>query len=223
MSSSRRWQDLPSVRPCDRSSRSPTTCRCEVETRPERSRAGRDRGDVGVHFRPRAHSSSPRYRAESPGSIGGTGPPMSFGPASTGPPTGSSSMCATTAFGRHRWGERPGDPAIAESYAREHLDRVPRLVPIYGHRYLTADPAHASSPVFSVYQTDVIYYGDNLLDYIASPTTSGVDLLPGQRRPVQSPSSRDSIIALAIRGRVERSIRCNSRRTDVDDHRPPGG
>lgn len=65
------------------------------------------------------------------------------------------------------WAERPGDPATAESYAREQLDRVPRLVPIYGHRYLAADPAYVPSPVFSVYQTDVIYYGDNLLDYIA--------------------------------------------------------
>lgn len=65
------------------------------------------------------------------------------------------------------WGERPGDPSLAERCARDQLSRVPRLVPIYGHRYMAADSAYAPSPVFSVYQTDVIYYGDNLLDYIS--------------------------------------------------------
>lgn len=35
------------------------------------------------------------------------------------------------------------------------------------HRYLTADPKYRPSPVFSVYQADVIYYGDDLLDYVA--------------------------------------------------------
>ena len=42
-----------------------------------------------------------------------------------------------------------------------------KLVPLYAHRFLPAAPAQEPSPVLSVYQTDVIYYGDNLLDYIA--------------------------------------------------------
>lgn len=70
------------------------------------------------------------------------------------------------------WGERPEDAAAAEGKARAQLDRVPSLVPIYAHRYLAADPAYVPSPVFSVYQTDVIYYGDNLLDYIAHEFSS---------------------------------------------------
>jgi hypothetical protein len=40
------------------------------------------------------------------------------------------------------------------------------MVPIYGHRYLPAEPAAQDPPVFSIYQTDVIYYGDDLLDYV---------------------------------------------------------
>jgi hypothetical protein len=47
------------------------------------------------------------------------------------------------------------------------MAKVPTLIPIYGHRYLPAAPAPAGSPVFSVYQTDVVYCGDNLLDYVA--------------------------------------------------------
>ena len=65
------------------------------------------------------------------------------------------------------WDERPEDAAIAESYARRRLNEVPRLLPLYGHRFMATDPAYVPSPVFSVYQTDVIYYGDNLLDYVA--------------------------------------------------------
>jgi hypothetical protein len=65
------------------------------------------------------------------------------------------------------WGDRPEDRRIAEQQAREHLAQVPKLIPIYSHRCLPTDPAPVPSPVFSVHQTDVIYYGDNLLDYVA--------------------------------------------------------
>ena len=65
------------------------------------------------------------------------------------------------------WGGRPDGNDDRERVARAHLARVPKLVPVYSHRYLTSDPQFAPSPVFSVYQTDVIFYGDNLLDYVA--------------------------------------------------------
>jgi hypothetical protein len=71
------------------------------------------------------------------------------------------------AFWPSSWGARPDGRAERERRARTHLARVPLLVPIFSHRYLTVDPEYRPSPVFSVYQTDVIYYGDNLLDYVA--------------------------------------------------------
>lgn len=71
------------------------------------------------------------------------------------------------AFWPTSWGQRPDDHAEKERHARAHLARVPRLVPLFSHRYLTVDPAYRPSPVFSVHQADVIYYGDNLLDYVA--------------------------------------------------------
>jgi hypothetical protein len=76
-------------------------------------------------------------------------------------------MSTTIGFWPASWGERPSDSRVAEDLAREQLARVPRLVPIYSHRYLAAGRTHAPSPVFSVYQTDVIYYGDDLFDYVA--------------------------------------------------------
>ncbi len=38
---------------------------------------------------------------------------------------------------------------------------------MFSHRYLPSGPQFAPSPVFSVHQTDVIFYGDDLLDYVA--------------------------------------------------------
>lgn len=65
------------------------------------------------------------------------------------------------------WGTRPDGTEDRERQARAHLACVPKLVPIYSHRYLTSDARFYPSPVFSVHQTDVIVYGDNLLDYVA--------------------------------------------------------
>lgn len=70
-------------------------------------------------------------------------------------------------FWPRSWGERPAQHAEAEVVARTRLADVPRLVPVYSHRYLPAGPAGSAAPVFSVHQADVIYYGDDLADYIA--------------------------------------------------------
>jgi hypothetical protein len=64
------------------------------------------------------------------------------------------------------WGARPASLADALAVAREQLASVPQLVPIYGHRYLPSGRGTAGHPVLSVYQTDIIYYGTNLLDYL---------------------------------------------------------
>jgi hypothetical protein len=39
------------------------------------------------------------------------------------------------------------------------------LVPLISHRYIPSEPNEAGNPVFSVYQSDVIYYGADLADY----------------------------------------------------------
>lgn len=70
-------------------------------------------------------------------------------------------------FWARSWGDRPGSTREREIEARRFLRRVPKLVPVYSHRYLASDPAYVPSPVFSVHQSDVIYYGDDLLDYVA--------------------------------------------------------
>lgn len=62
------------------------------------------------------------------------------------------------------WGRRPSG-AAAEDVARQRIARLPRLVPVFGHRFTPAAPTVRPAPVFSVHQSDVIYYGADLADY----------------------------------------------------------
>ncbi|MFH8573347.1 hypothetical protein [Streptomyces sp. NPDC017993] len=64
------------------------------------------------------------------------------------------------------WGRRPADGAVALDKARRHLAEVPVLVPLYAHRYLPAGRGSFGHPVLSMWQTDIIYYGSDLVDYI---------------------------------------------------------
>lgn len=64
------------------------------------------------------------------------------------------------------WGTKPEASAGQRERLREIFDGVPKLIPLFGHRYLPASPCEAGNPVFSVYQTDVIHYGADLHDWI---------------------------------------------------------
>ncbi|WP_037605559.1 hypothetical protein [Streptacidiphilus rugosus] len=65
------------------------------------------------------------------------------------------------------WGVRPVDGEAARSLAEQHLATVPQLVPLYGHRFLPAGRGTHGHPVFSVWGTDIIYYGEDLADYVS--------------------------------------------------------
>jgi hypothetical protein len=66
------------------------------------------------------------------------------------------------------WGERPNSASARCEIVKNQVDTWPQLVPVYGHRYLPAAPFGPGAPVFSVHQTDVIVYGLDLLDYVAT-------------------------------------------------------
>ncbi len=68
----------------------------------------------------------------------------------------------------HTWGSRPAALQDAIQVGRERLRHVPPLIPLWGHRFLPAEPDEAGNPVLSVWQmVDSIYYGRDLRDYIA--------------------------------------------------------
>lgn len=65
------------------------------------------------------------------------------------------------------WGRRPYTLEAAMAKARRRLADVPRLIPVYGHRYLPAGRGTAGRPVLSVpHLTDIIVYGQDLDDYV---------------------------------------------------------
>ena len=66
------------------------------------------------------------------------------------------------------WGPRPETLEAAWTRAREAVRAAPFLIPLHAHRYLPAVPCIAGNPVFSVYQTDIIYYGFDLPSYLAA-------------------------------------------------------
>lgn len=74
------------------------------------------------------------------------------------------------------WGPRPGDLASALRFVGELISAAPKLIPVYGHRMMPDEPQSAGNPVFSVHQTDIIYYGFNLADYLRHEFT-----LPGRQ------------------------------------------
>ncbi|MEW4370997.1 SMI1/KNR4 family protein [Paenibacillus kandeliae] len=64
------------------------------------------------------------------------------------------------------WGERPANHQAAQEIARQQYSQLPKLIPIYGHRYMPTEPHEVGNPVLSVHQTDVIPYGVDLEDYV---------------------------------------------------------
>ncbi|MFI8203868.1 hypothetical protein [Streptomyces sp. NPDC085937] len=63
------------------------------------------------------------------------------------------------------WEPRPVATQDALEVARTYLAEVPVMVPIYSHRYVPAGPDRTGAPVLSMHQTDIIYYGTDLVDY----------------------------------------------------------
>lgn len=64
------------------------------------------------------------------------------------------------------WGPKPATLEAQKQRVRELVEAAPKLIPIFGHRYLLAEPYVAGNPVFSVYQSDIIVYGADLRGYL---------------------------------------------------------
>jgi hypothetical protein len=64
------------------------------------------------------------------------------------------------------WGQQPPERGAARERLKEIFNAAPKLIPLFGHRYLPEEPLESGNPVFSVYQMDVICYGANLQDWI---------------------------------------------------------
>lgn len=65
------------------------------------------------------------------------------------------------------WGERPKKYKEQEIIAKNNYYSLPKLIPIYSHRYIPSEPMESSNPVFSVHQMDIVYYGFDLPTYFS--------------------------------------------------------
>jgi hypothetical protein len=69
-------------------------------------------------------------------------------------------------FWLREWGAKPETADQRRLIVEQAVDRAPRLIPVYSHRYMPDRPHESGNPVLSVYQTDIIYYGFDLDDYL---------------------------------------------------------
>jgi len=89
-------------------------------------------------------------------------------------------------FSLSEWGPRPESLEDAKAIARDLVAQAPRLIPIYAHRMMPDCPNEAGNPVFSVHQTDVIYYGFDLDDYFRHEfNLPGRKPWPAEVRPIE--------------------------------------
>ena len=66
------------------------------------------------------------------------------------------------------WGEKPKTFNEQKEIVLNYLKRQPKLIPIYSHRFISSEPVEEGNPVFSIYQWDIIHYGNDLLDYFSN-------------------------------------------------------
>jgi len=84
------------------------------------------------------------------------------------------------------WGPRPDSLIEAFAVASEIIGAAPRLIPVYAHRMMPDEPHLDGNPVFSVHQTDIIYYGFDLADYFRHEfQLAGRQLWPEHIRPIR--------------------------------------
>ena len=72
------------------------------------------------------------------------------------------------AFWYDPWGPRPDRLEDAWALARRRIAAAPTLMPVYGHRFIPAEPPESGNPVFSVVQADIIRFGDDLPSYLTN-------------------------------------------------------
>ena len=62
------------------------------------------------------------------------------------------------------WGEEPENATDIGRIVRKKLQNAPKLLPIYGHRYIPMLLVD-NPPIISIHDIDIIYYGEDLEDY----------------------------------------------------------
>jgi hypothetical protein len=83
------------------------------------------------------------------------------------------------------WGARPTRKDERAEIATTVVAQAPKLIPLISHRFLPTEPFERGNPVFSIHQTDIIYYGANLLHYFGNEFGGWSDLEPSAYRRIR--------------------------------------
>lgn len=74
--------------------------------------------------------------------------------------------------------KKPSELEKKKEIASKYYYDLPKLIPIYSHRYLPSMPHKDGNPVFSIYQTDIIIYWINLENYFLNEFTEWTFVIP---------------------------------------------
>ena len=69
-------------------------------------------------------------------------------------------------FWMEEWGPKPPTVGLQMELVTLRYQYYPKLIPVFSHRYISSEPSIPGNPIFSVYQTDIIFYGNNLVEYL---------------------------------------------------------
>ncbi|MGD9740270.1 MAG: hypothetical protein AB7O56_13625 [Bauldia sp.] len=64
------------------------------------------------------------------------------------------------------WGEKPTEAGAQRDRLHEIFAAAPKLIPLAGHRYLPQEPQESGNPVLSIHQSDAIWYGSDLENWM---------------------------------------------------------
>ena len=63
------------------------------------------------------------------------------------------------------WGDEPENELIIAKEVRKRLNKAPKILPIYAHRYMPM-LLNDNPPIVYIHGIDIIYYGESLEDYL---------------------------------------------------------
>lgn len=75
------------------------------------------------------------------------------------------------------WGPRPSSEEEKTAIFSAWLDKAPKLLPIFSHRFVVSDTTLVDRPILSVWGSDIIVYGWNLRHYLLCELTDHLNLL----------------------------------------------
>lgn len=77
---------------------------------------------------------------------------------------------------RGSWGPRPRSTDERRACMHAAFAAAPRLIPVFEHRMLLADPCRAGNLVLSIHQSDIVVYGHDLRTFLLSAFSDDLDL-----------------------------------------------